>query len=186
MSAPRPGLRTADHGFTLVELLVASALFLIVLSVVGGMVASSLAVDRVVRSQTAAANIGQLIARSVESGVREASWISATASGGTELLRVRTATNGATLGWQCQAWYFDGDALYVRTSDLAIAAPTGLNGWTMLGDGLGGRDGGRVFAASGRGVVLSLEVEVADRPPLLIQTTATSRQSSTESAPCTV
>lgn len=177
-----------EGGFSLIELMVYSLLLIIVISVVGGILINSLTVSRDVRSNTQAATLGQLVATSVDTGIRQASWISLTNTGSNQFLTARTTTGGATIGWQCQAWYFNASgtgSLYTKTSTTAIAAPGSTTGWTLLGTGIAAPSGGKVFTTSGKGIQLQLQLAVGSgRPAILIQSTTQSRQSATESAPC--
>jgi len=188
---PDPGPRGRDSGFTLIELLVYISLAATVLSIVGGMLISSLRAEASVRTASEATSVGQLIARSVQGGMRNASAARLTSNAnGTQLLQVRTAGRGATVTWSCQSWYFDpvnGGTLYTRTTTPAatIAAPTSatLGSWALLGEAIAA-PGTPVFDGIPTRISIDLDIEAGDRAPISIATTATTRTLATESQPC--
>ena len=183
-----------DAGLTLIELIVYIALLTIVLVIVGGFLINSMKTGRDVRVTTEASTSGQLISRSIQAGVRNASAIKLVIdSDGGELVVVRTSTTGATQGWVCQAWYYSPatKAMYTKRTDPASAitlpsgGPDGM--WTKLGSGVTpvtGSASGQVFEVSAWRVNLNLEVTAGDRSPILIQTAANTRTETSESAPC--
>ncbi len=64
-----------EQGFTLVELLIASGLMVLVAVIIGGILFNSLTAEKTVRTTTQAASAGQLVASSIEQGVRNATWL---------------------------------------------------------------------------------------------------------------
>lgn len=181
----------AESGFTLVELLIYVSLFVVVLAVSGGLLINSLRGERIVRSVTAATNLGQLVAQSVQKGVRNAAAVQLTAPvAGTQLLIARTAGFAATPVWACQAWYYspdNGGSVYTKRASPAalIPAPTSTTpaGWTLIGSGIQPR-GDAVFVAPLGRVDLAFTVSAGDSPSVLISTSAYQRQAGSGSAPC--
>jgi type II secretory pathway pseudopilin PulG len=180
-----------ETGFTLVELIVYAVLMVVVLAVVGAILINSSRAERSVRSASEAAAVGQVIAQSVERGVRNASALTLVndASGGGQLLLARTAGTDSALTWRCQAWYFsptDDGAVYTTTAATVIALPTGgpKGVWSLLGGGVSATTGAGVFAAPAGRVEVGLKVAASGQPAVHIQTTAVQRQAGLESAPC--
>ena len=82
---------TREKGLTLIELLIASGISVLVISITGGLLLSGLRSQESAQKVTDAANTAQQIVRSIQSGVRNASAISVSSDGatGTQLLLVR-------------------------------------------------------------------------------------------------
>ncbi|WNB87380.1 prepilin-type N-terminal cleavage/methylation domain-containing protein [Cellulomonas sp. ATA003] len=185
-----------ERGFTLAELLVYCALLAIVLPLAGSLLLGAVIAQRDVQAVNTATASVQAVAASVESGVRNASAIRATAFGDPEdvdpsqLLVVRTRGTDASPRWFCQAWYYDAFAGTVRTRRVAaekvgspIVRPAAATtpGWTELASG--------VTAAKWRGpgpapapvpvfevtptatpttVRIGLEIGAGERPPVVL------------------
>lgn len=186
-----------DRGFTLIEMLVASTLSIIVLTIAGGVLISGLRTQEMARTVTDAANIAQQIVRSVQAGVRNASavTVSSDAITGTQLLLARTiGSNPNSTAASCQAWYYtplNGGAVYTKrtTPAAAISLPAGgpAGVWTILGAGVTPSDPvtGKVFnAPSGGRVELMFDVAAGKHPYVLVNTMTYTPQSTSVSAPC--
>ena len=120
-------LRDESSGFTLIELVVASSLTVIISIVIGSMLISTLGSEKTVRTTTQATSSGQLVAQSIDKGVRNATWIDLTASSGEYFLTVRTASSTATVTYRCQAWYITpAGTAYMQSSPTKITKPTNL------------------------------------------------------------
>jgi hypothetical protein len=179
-----------ESGLTLVELLLYVLLALLVLSVAGGMLINSIRTGSQVDRSTAAANTGQLIMRSVQSGVRNATQVGLTSTSGNQLLSV-TTTNGLTpVVLSCQAWYYTptaGGSLYMRrtAATAPIPAPdsTTLGSWTLLGTGIS-VSGGQVFTATAGLVTVSLNIDAATASPLSLTSPASTLNLVTVGTPC--
>ena len=186
----RSRLLRADAGFTLVELLVYSALLTMVLSVVAGLMISALTTHTTVRTAFDAATDAQLAADSIESGVRNSTAFALSAPNGTDqLLRVRVP-RGATgsITWVCAAWYYSasGDALRYRESTGAIAAPTptALANWTLLASEVQPVSGSTVFTATGDRLTLAFTADAGTSSPAQASSIAVRRANDWVSAPC--
>ncbi|TFD52049.1 hypothetical protein E3T55_07110 [Cryobacterium frigoriphilum] len=179
-----------EAGFSLVELLIYMLFAVVILSIVGGMLISSLRIERDVRSASTATNMGQLISRSVQVGVRNASFVSLQDIDDTQLLLARTAGSATPVVWACQAWYFtpdDGGAVYTkRMSPAALIAPptsAALSSWIKLGDGVS-PTGTPVFGGVDGRITLALTIDAGESLPVGINSTATMRTLATRSDPC--
>lgn len=181
----------SERGLTLIELLVYISLAIVVLLIVGGILINSLKAEKTVRNSVEASDTGQLISQSVTKGVRQASAIRLTApTASSQLLSVRTADS--VTGWVCRAWYYGDGEVRMTTSAAGIATPTAAEAktWTRLGKDIRQVTGVPVFvlAASDRQVDLTLEAGTGNGRPVLISTSAFSRQpvpaTGVETAPC--
>lgn len=134
-----------DSGLSLIELLVYCMLLGVILAVTGGILISSLSAQQQVTGLTETADVGQLISRSVEEGVRNASGpLGATdpdqiigiraepmTSDG-QLLRARVAVGatGGVVTWECQAWFYSPETesfYWARDASGAISNPGGFS-----------------------------------------------------------
>ncbi len=181
---------TDDNGFTLVELLVYSLLFSLVIMVVGGMIFSAVTASKSVVSMTETSTAGQLVARSVVTGIRNSSDFRLTNPvGNDQLLVARRASPGATLDWVCYAWYYsaaDSGSVWVTSSPLAILPPTAaeLSTWTLLTEGVTPVTGTGIFSALNERLSLSIHGLDGIHPPVDITTSATSRAGASGSLSC--
>ena len=174
-------LRDDSSGFTLVELIVASSLTVVIAVVIGNILITTLSSEKTVRTTTQATSSGQLVAQSIDKGVRNANWISSPPylAGGEYFLAVRTASGTAVVSYSCTAWFISSTgSAYVRTSPTAIAKPTGGNvtGWTLLTSGIERAGTADILSVSGKQVTITFEVDAGDAPNVLISTSALSRQ----------
>ncbi|MBU1250185.1 MAG: prepilin-type N-terminal cleavage/methylation domain-containing protein [Actinobacteria bacterium] len=189
MSAPR----RSDAGFTLVELLISSALVSVVIVVVGGVLISSMRADETVRTVTTSTTDGQLVANVIDSGMRNSTAVAVSAAeDGVSTFAVARVAGASSA--ECVAWFYDAevDTIFRRTSPSAIAAPEpGSVGadWVPLSDGIvpdvdGAGTEYPVFAAEGaRGLALRYAVEAGSGPNSLFITTITGRAPSTNASP---
>lgn len=174
-----------DRGFSLVELLIASALFGVVITIVASVVISAINADRAVRDVTGSTTDGQLAVNVIEQTVRNSTAIQVATVSGSESVTVllRTTAGGAA---RCHAFFYDDTLgqILQRSSTTAITAPTpGAAGseWTVVSAGIepilgSGGAPEPVFAAQGaRGVALSFTVDGDAGPASLFVTAATGR-----------
>jgi prepilin-type N-terminal cleavage/methylation domain-containing protein len=143
-------LERGERGFTLVELLVYVALLGIVLFILGGMLITGLTTERTVTRASDETRIGQLVSRSVEKGIRNATAFKVESVGSDQLLRARSADvsvagTTTTTTWRCLAWYYrasDGAFFATTRTAGAVSLPgtvppaIPLNAWTLYGSGL--------------------------------------------------
>lgn len=180
-----------DRGMTLVELLLYMSLSLVVLVVAGAMLISSTRAQNQVSGTTSASTAGQLIMRSVQSSVRNASQVNLPAPiSGTQVLTVRTQDGQTPVQWSCQAWYFTPDAggsLYTKRipATAAIPAPSAgnLSSWALLGSGVS-VSGAQIFTASAGLVTVNLSINAGAGPPQSMKSTSNTLNLVTAGAPC--
>jgi prepilin-type N-terminal cleavage/methylation domain-containing protein len=186
----------ADDGLTLIELLITVALFTMVLAVTGTILVSSLKVQSSVDSLGTASNGAQLVARSLQRGIGNASAFKAeapTVDG--QLLRARVAVPQASglPSWKCVAWYYSTTAKTVRTTSSTaglVPAPTAttLASWTLLATRARVATGAtQVFTGAGNQLQLRLALGAGSTASsVLVSTTiAAGPESDTTTAPGT-
>jgi len=186
-----------SKGFTMLELLVASALSIMILVIAGSVLIAGLRTQESSQSVTDAANTAQQIVRSIQAGVKNSSAISVSTNGatGAQLLMTRTISSDPNSSApSCQDWYYtpaNGGLVYTKKTtpaspiSLPNGGPQGL--WTLLGTGVSPADiaTGKVFnAPSGDRVELKFSVAAGSHPYVLISTMNYRTQSTTLSAPC--
>jgi len=181
-----------DRGMGLIELIVYSALTVVVLSVVGGILITILTVQRNVVNGATTAEQAQLIAETVESGVRNATAIQIeNFSSGDQMVTARSAKTGSTITWSCLAWYFTansvhgGNIRYLR-SNSAIVTPNSseLSNWTLLGEGVSPVSSTPVFSLAGTSLSLQFSEQVESDPAVTINSTSYVRGGPWKSDPC--
>ncbi|MBC7724510.1 MAG: prepilin-type N-terminal cleavage/methylation domain-containing protein [Burkholderiaceae bacterium] len=187
-----------ERGFTLIELLVYMALSIIVLSLIGGVLISTIATSRSVAELNRATAASQLVASGIGSSVRNSVGTAVTAAGDTQLL-VATRLGGQTTAQvSCQAWFYtaaNGGAIYYRSQPtgapyISIPSPTELastgSGWIGAADGILPVDGGPVFSSPTVGTV-GLRF-TSDTPPgspeTITSTSSTSRNAAASPGAC--
>lgn len=126
----------SERGITMIELLVYMVLAPLVLVMVGGLLINSITTQQTVRTAAEANTTGQLVMRSVDSGVRNASAVQVSENG--RLLVARTSIGADA--WICRAWYVDPadqGTVYMTESTTAagIDTSTAASGWTQLAVG---------------------------------------------------
>jgi prepilin-type N-terminal cleavage/methylation domain-containing protein len=187
----------SEDGFTLIELMVASLLGVLVLSVVGGIMWSSSQAEGLVRNVTSATSAGQAVANSLENGIRnsENSFgqvipLKILTSGSDQMVVALVAQNGATASAKCQAWYYDATNKLIRytTSASAIALPSSatLAAWTKLSTGVKPITGSTiVFSLRGTtGLNFAFQEDAGKDPAVAFQSSITSRTGLTGSVAC--
>ena len=174
--------RKADDGFTLVELVVASMLLVLLLGLVGGLVLSSLTAERTVRTTSLAVKSAQSAAGSILRGVRSASAMEllqpATDVWVLRLMIVDEFTEDAAVA-HCEAWYLGGGEVRTTRSAAEIPVPStsaAVGGWTLLTTGVTAMDGRPMASLSDRSLQLEFQVTEGQGTPVLIKSTAVSRQ----------
>jgi hypothetical protein len=150
------------------------------------------ATQRTVTAVTTSTSTAQLAASAIEGGVRNASDVSTVTTVGTDqYFVVRTANQGATITWNCRAWYYSsangGSIRSTQTADgTKITAPTAaqLQNWTLLVSGVTPRSGTGIFTSTVGGVTIAFNASVTDSKPIAIQTTVVKRTGVTEAGTC--
>lgn len=177
-----------DSGFTVIEIMVYVALVSVVLIIVAGIFSSMYRVQTSVVGGTAAAESAQLVSKSVESGVRNATAVSLQALGSDQFVLARTAGSGSSANWQCDAWYYDAAKKEVRFSYGvgAIAAPTTaqLATWQLLSGGIMPTSGSGIFSLAGSRLSLVFTAKSTNTTVVSVQTSVATEAGSWVSSPC--
>lgn len=178
-----------EDGLGLVELLIYTALTLIILSAVGGVVVSMVSVQNQVMGSANSAEQAQLISRSINAGVRNSTAVDLqVVNVSDQILRVRTASAANTAVWSCQAWYFNAadQSLRMKTSVSSIATPSQeqLATWTLLASGVAPVQGSTIFLLNGVKLSIIFSERVANETPIIIRTSVSQRGGVRISAPC--
>lgn len=187
-------LRT-DDGFTLVELLVSALLIVVVLSVIGGLIISTMKAQGTVSTTTSATTQGQLVSSSIQNGIRNASVgispnaYSLTSPSGTDQMLVALVVGaGTSITSTCSAWYYSASTQSIRfkNSASAITAPTAaaLTTWTLLSTGVTPAVGSAIFALNGRSLSYAFRQAAANNSYVSFSSTISSRTGMTGSSPC--
>lgn len=138
----RPG---RDAGLTLAELLVASVVGMVVLSMVSAVYLLALRTEGRVVSATAAVSEAQATVAGIEGGLRNSAVDGVQISAGGDRLVVHTRAAGDPGSWECRAWLFVPDpgqgtsmrsgVLYATTAslgnDLASVGDPRAAGWAV-------------------------------------------------------
>lgn len=183
---------TTDEGFTLSELAVYGMLLGLVVSTAAGILISGTVSERTVRTVVGASTASQLVADSIETGIRNSSAYALTEpSTGTQLLRARVAQGTSGVEWNCAAWYYTPNlrngSVWYKSDSAAIANPTNANisSWILLADGITPPPGSTaIFTIGANQLTFSFEAVAGQDPPASVTSSATSRMSAWESAPC--
>lgn len=164
-----------DDGFTLTEMMVASALFSLVAAVAAGILISTILTGQQVATVAATTSNAQLVGASIDRGILNSTGFEVTDAGADQLLVARVAGGDTTLQWTCHAWYYsaagDGSIRTTTTEPGTHPAPptaAELETWTLLLEGVEPR-GGAVFARSGDTLTVAFDAIVRDGKPVAIQ-----------------
>ena len=184
-------IRDEDSGFTLIELMAVTLLIAMVMSVLAGIFISTMLAQQTVGHRTEATNDAQVAASGLDYAIRNASEFQLTANSSDQLLVVRTATAGASVGWTCASWYFDESADELRQNISAVgtivSAPSAdlLSTWTLVASGVTPVSGSTIFSASGGKLTVAFNVNHSnDDEPTAIQFTTAKLTSVTETHAC--
>jgi prepilin-type N-terminal cleavage/methylation domain len=189
MTALLRRLRRDEAGFTLTELLVASALFALVVLVAGSIFLGLFSAQRQVTAITSTTTDAQLAGTAIDAGVRNSSGFKLTTVGADQLLVARVAGSGATVQWTCRAWYYSSSARTIRMHDsaAAVAAPTAtqLASWTLLVDGVKPATGPTIFSAAGATLTVRFRADTDDtNRPVAIEFSSAPLAGVTENSTC--
>jgi len=177
-----------DAGFTLIEIMVYLGLVTVILVVVGSIFSSLLRVQGAVVGGTSAAENSQLVSKSVENGIRNGTAVSLQSVGSDQLVFARTAGNGSSTTWRCQAWYYDATNKEVRFtySPSAIATPNAaqLANWQLLSSGITPSSGSTIFSLAGSRLSLAFNAKSTNTTVVTVQTSVAVEAGSWVSSPC--
>ncbi|QEO09226.1 PulJ/GspJ family protein [Protaetiibacter larvae] len=141
MTTSRAMTLREDRGVTMAEMLVVMLITTMILLAVGSMYIGTLRVEQTVVALSGSTNGAQLVARSIDDGVRNGVELRPIATGtdGGQLLVVCTAGAQAAISYKWQAWYYsptgDGE---LRTKSFTTGLPpvvpdaAALETWTLL------------------------------------------------------
>lgn len=169
--------RDTDRGFTLVELLIASILMVLVLTLVGGVLIQGLRIQNTVQASTTAATTSQLASQSLSRGIHNSLRLQvSTPAAGISLLQAVVRSDDSTKPagtLVCQAWVITGGEFRTTRSGSAIAAPTSasaVTNWTLLASGVASVDSATpVFIDVGAtSVDIAFTVDAPDSSPVLV------------------
>lgn len=158
--------RSDDRGITLIEVLVASLLMTVVMSVIIGVFISSTQTTRDVTDATSTSSRAQGAYTSIDTAIGSAQYFRVeTRSNGDQLVAARVAGgSGSTLTWRCQAWYFSVADKTLRTKTAAdataVALPSAaqLANWQLLTEGVTRRGATPVFTLNDTSLAVSFRV----------------------------
>jgi len=177
----------SDEGMTLIELVVASMLGLLILTIAGGFIINGLRGQHSVSNLTDATNTGQLTATAIQTDIRNASAIKVV-PGTNQFVTARVARGGSTsVSWKCVAWFYSATAKEIRfkTSSAAITSPSTeqFKTWSLIADGIS-PVGGQVFAGDISHLNMTFSVDAGTSDPVVISSSAYSRNPSGEPDIC--
>lgn len=167
-----------DRGFSLVEMLVSSALFAMIVTGIVGVILVTLNAQRTVSVVSARTTEAQLVASEIDSRIRNSSEFQVTTSGTTQLVVARVAGSDATLTWRCYGWYYSAsDGGVIRMTSTApgteITMPTATQAatWTLLLAGVVPRSGTTVFSAVDNQLSVAFDATAGDNLSIAIDFT---------------
>ena len=191
MSAAHVGERSNDAGFTLTEMIVASALFSLVILVAGGIFLGQFQAQQQVSAITSTTTDAQLAGTAIDTGIRNSSGFKLTPSGSDQLLVARVAGGASTLQWSCRAWYYSAASKTIRTTTTTpgtpVTVPTAaqLATWALLVDGVTARSGSTIFTTSGANVSVAFNaITNDDNRPVAIDFTSSPLAGVTVNSTC--
>jgi len=187
----RPTATSRDEGFTLTEMLVASALFSLVLLVAGGVFLGQFQAQQQVSAVTSTTTDAQLAGTTIDDGIRNSSGFELTATGSDQMVVARVAGGGTTLAWTCQAWYYSAVAGTIRSTSTTpgtpVAVPTSsqLSTWALLVDGVVPRTGSTIFGVGGDTLTVAFNVTTGESyRPVAISFSSSPLAGVTETTSC--
>jgi prepilin-type N-terminal cleavage/methylation domain-containing protein len=191
MNARLRALLRDDRGFSLVEMLVSSALFAMIVSGIIGVILVTTNAQRTVSIVSASTTDAQLVATEIDSRIRNSSEFQVTTSGTTQLVVARVAGSDATLTWRCYGWYYSAsDGGVIRMTSTApgtkITMPTATQAasWTLLLAGVVPRTGSTVFSSVDNQLSVAFNATADDSLPVAIDFTTARLTGVSEALTC--
>lgn len=188
-----------DDGFTLIELIISSAIGLLVLVMVGTLLIQSIRVQTRVQTTTQSTSAGQLVVASISKGVRTSTSISSLTTAAGTLLTTTTLDSTGAVSCSYSGWYYStaSGSIYSKKSAAPITAPAitsstpspgaavvySLPGWTLLTSGVNAVSGS-IFVASGLQATLLFKLKTISSSPVLISTSVYSQGTTLGSSQC--
>jgi prepilin-type N-terminal cleavage/methylation domain-containing protein len=180
-----------DRGFSLIEMLVSSALFAMIVGGIIGVILVTVNAQRTVSIVSESTTEAQLVANEIDARIRNSSEFQVTTSGTTQLVVARVAGSGATLTWRCYAWYYsatDGGVIRMTTTTpgTEISMPTAAQvaSWTLLLSGVVPRSGTTVFSAVDNQLSVAFNATADDSLPIAIDFTTARLTGVSEALTC--
>jgi prepilin-type N-terminal cleavage/methylation domain-containing protein len=180
-----------DRGFTLMEMLAASAVFAMIMTGLVGVILVTTNTQRTVSIVSASTTDAQLVANGLDTRIRNSSEFQVTTSGTTQLVVARVAGAQTTLTWRCYGWYYSAaDGGTIRMTSTApgtkITMPTAAQAatWTELLSGVVPRSGTTVFSAVDNTLSVSFNATADDHQPIAIDFTTARLTAVSEALTC--
>lgn len=183
-----------ESGMSMAELLIYSLLLSLVLGIIGSLLISTLRTESTVRSVVDATTEAQLAARSIDTGIRNASAHTLLPqANNNQLVLARVAKGTEDISWACAAWYYtssatgEGTIRYKESTDpIAVPADSSeVADWLLLAEGVQPITGLDIFSGSGDTLTMSFEVSAGpENPPASIQTSTIRRVTVWDSDTC--
>jgi len=180
-----------EDGFSLTEMLVAAALFALVVFVAGGIFIGQAAAQRQVSAVTSATTDAQSAGNAIDGGIRNSTGFKLRTVGTDQFLVARVAGTGATLQWECRAWYYSSSAGTIRSTTATPGTPmspptaTALESWILLVDGVTPRTGSTIFSDSGATLTVAFNAVTGEgAQPVAISFSTSPLAGVTENSTC--
>jgi len=176
-----PDSARRDDGFTLIELIIYSALLLLVMGLTGSILINGMTNQARITETAVATSEAQVAAESIGNGVRNAQAISSPTAA-SPFLVVLTVGRGENATPSCQAWYYSAAARELRTTTtspgtrIAVPSSSQFATWTLLAEDVDPVSGTLMLNTAGRTVNVAYAVEPDQGATQVIQTSFTSRQ----------
>lgn len=191
MNARLRTLLRDDRGFTLVEMLVSSALFAMIMTGIIGVILVTTQAQRTVSIVSTSTTEAQLVANELDQRIRNSSEFQVTTSGTTQLLVARVAGSDSTLTWRCYGWFYSAsDNGIIRMTSTApgtkITMPTAAQAatWTLLLAGVVPRSGTTVFSTVDNQLSIAFNATADDNLPVAIDFTTARLTGVSEALTC--
>ena len=178
-----------DDGFTLVELIVYSALSLIVLAIIGGLFFQTFNVQSRVGTSTASTTNGQQALSTIAKTVRNSTSVTVTSSPSGSLIVTKTTNSAGTVTCGYKAYYFayaGSGTIYYKSSTSVIAEPAAaaLPSWKKILSGVTKPATQAPFTAVSTAVTMHFFVKVGITSPVELNSTVVSRATYLEASQC--